>query len=409
MRFGLLGADEDAMRLCAAATEHPEHEFTVAYDSAAFTEELMREGVVVRDGSWEDLLHAPECDAVVVGRGSNEELRAEQLRKLVQAAVPLVVVHPAGNMLLCFELQMIQQDAGSPIVPYFPGLENSFLNNWGPFGATATNQSAGEHAPLTSPDVELKQVLFEREVISSSQESVTDQFARDALLLRRWVGLINRVGALGANPYPSDDWGNLSVHMTAGDGVIARWSASPTSDDNPANAAGQVTAVWRDGKSTLRIPIGIDSWRAPSGEPVPPEDVWALDLIASPSQRPVADGIWEDACRAIEVSDTLDPSYRRGKTIQLFHEKHTEEETFKGMMAAGGCLTMMFVIFLLPMLAAVDSLKIPFFQGEGWHRWPWKALHYRTWPLYLSVGLGIFLSLQLLRLVFRKDRDQTNS
>ena len=65
---------------------------------------------------------------------------------------------------------------------------------------------------------------------------------------------------------------------------------------------------------------------------------------------------WEDACRAIELVENIDISRRRKKTISLYYEDISEENTFKSLMAAGGCLMLILVTLLLPALAAVESI-----------------------------------------------------
>ena len=47
---------------------------------------------------------------------------------------------------------------------------------------------------------------------------------------------------------------------------------------------------------------------------------------------------WLAACRDQEAAEAVDRSLARGRTIELFNEEHTEEESFKSVMAMGGCL-----------------------------------------------------------------------
>jgi hypothetical protein len=99
---------------------------------------------------------------------------------------------------------------------------------------------------------------------------------------------------------------------------------------------------------------------------------------------------WEDACRALELVDLTEESVRRGKTLTVNNERLTEEDTFKGMMAAGGCLLLMATLMLLFLVAVVDGLRLPV---RDWAVW-------RIWPVALLVLLGLFLILQLFKLVF---------
>ncbi len=249
---------------------------------------------------------------------------------------------------------------------------------------------------------------MERSTRDGAQPAVTLQFARDALLFRRLIGRIDRLGALGAAPYPSQDWSNLSVHMTSHMGVIARWSLSPGlldeegrltvigSSDRAICSMSSDTALW-----TLRNAAGELMEGGQEGEVM--DTAWPFTLLEQYSaQTDVITDLWEDACRSVELAETIEASCRRGKTIELHHEEHSEEETFKSMMAAGGCLALMLTLFILPVVAVIDSFEIDFLDQPFWRKWPWVLFYWRNWPIYLLVLLALFLGLQVLRLAFRK-------
>ncbi len=125
MRFS--GADKDSCELALAAAKAG-HSLDSAYESEPFESQFSQLLADREAGhSWERLLHEPECEVVLVGRGGNAAERPDQLRKLVQSGMPLIVMHPICGMLLGYELQMIQQDTRSPIVPYFPGLAHPLI------------------------------------------------------------------------------------------------------------------------------------------------------------------------------------------------------------------------------------------------------------------------------------------
>ena len=112
MRFALLGADPDAFDLARAVTDSGEHTLVSAHDLGQNEALARRELPGVRLAEhWEGLL-AGEVDAVIIARAADDDLRAEQLRKLVQAAVPLVVSHPVhDSMLVYYELEMIREES----------------------------------------------------------------------------------------------------------------------------------------------------------------------------------------------------------------------------------------------------------------------------------------------------------
>ena len=54
-----------------------------------------------------------------------------------------------------------------------------------------------------------------------------------------------------------------------------------------------------------------------------------------------------------------DRSLARGRTIELFNEEHTEEESFKGVMAMGGCLLLVMALGVLFVAVVVEGLRLP--------------------------------------------------
>ncbi|HVW39488.1 MAG TPA: hypothetical protein VHB99_19355, partial [Pirellulales bacterium] len=83
MKFALLGADPDAFKLAAAAARSREHDLVSAHDigdAAAAVRALAPLATI--DEHWEALLGGSPCDAVIVGRGADDDVRADQLRKL---------------------------------------------------------------------------------------------------------------------------------------------------------------------------------------------------------------------------------------------------------------------------------------------------------------------------------------
>jgi hypothetical protein len=76
-----------------------------------------------------------------------------------------------------------------------------------------------------------------------------------------------------------------------------------------------------------------------------------------------------------------------------FNEEHTEEESFKGVMAMGGCLLLVMALGVLFIAVVVEGLRLPI---RTWPLW-------RLWPFYLLVPIVAFLLLQLLQLVVKRE------
>ena len=69
---------------------------------------------------WELLLDRSKADAVLVGRGTdNNDVRAEQLKRLATEAVPMLTVHPiVDSVLTYYELDMIRRETGGILRHY---------------------------------------------------------------------------------------------------------------------------------------------------------------------------------------------------------------------------------------------------------------------------------------------------
>ena len=99
---------------------------------------------------------------------------------------------------------------------------------------------------------------------------------------------------------------------------------------------------------------------------------------------------WPDACRDIELTESIARSLAKGRTIELHDEEHSEHGTFKGTMTSLGCGLL------------VASLMVLVAAAAPWRRS--QATLFFGYAPYLILGvLGVFLVLQSLKLVFPSD------
>jgi hypothetical protein len=142
---------------------------------------------------------------------------------------------------------------------------------------------------------------------------------------------------------------------------------------------------------------GVWKLTAPDGETeYEPFDSVAAVLDCFSSLTPHS--TWLDACRATEAMEAIDRSLARNRAIDLHNEEHSEESSFKGIMAASGCL------MLLGTLAAVScagALAVFFPPGKAMGEDDpsrYGQFHsYWTWlQICLIVPLAVFLLAQLL-------------
>lgn len=435
MKLALLGSDDLSLSLARTIAASPEHELVVACQPRREHQDqlwpLIRPKALRDD--WESLLHHTGVEGVIVARPAPGVSHDDALRKLVQAAVPLLIVHPACEAIVGFELDMIRRDTQCPIVALCEG-------RWHPALEWMLRLVSPEG---TSPDADsslgpLEQVTFERSLADRGRQNVLAQLACDVSLLRPVMGEITKITATGADA-SSPSLANLAVSLTGRNGLIARWTVAPA--DRVLN--GQLTLVGAQGRATLSMPAGAD-WKLSIGGDEPRETSfpdWSEPSVALAEFAKTIAGkapvpTWIDACRDLEVADTVEISIRRGRTLDLSTEEPTEEGTFKGIMAVGSCALLMLTLLVLFVGSVIEGVRLPFQRGQWLDRRraeqqerrepdavdtgpgdtdaanpgertgnpsdeprpkPWPVL-LRLWPVY---PFALFLLLQLLRLVFR--------
>jgi len=349
MKLALLGADDDVMALVRALAARHKLEIVAAYQSGAWSAELEGLAPDARLGDeWESLLLGNVADAVIVGRGAREDERADQLRKLAQASVPTIAVHPACEYIVGYELEMIRRDVQGLLIPYYPGIADPAVEK------LRQRVEAG-----------VEQVACER-AVRRERHAMLTQLARDAEILRRLVGPITKVSAVGALADGAPT--TLHVHLTSQSGKLVRWSSAGEVDGEGAT----ITLVDPSGKLAHPLDGDVDSFAA------------MLPAIIQGETPPPA--TWMDACRALEIVGHVPRCVERGKTIELYNEEHTEESAFKGVMAVGGCLILMIGLLLVVLVAVVEGLQLPL---GGLRLWS-------AWPALLFLAFFLFLLLQFL-------------
>ena len=416
MRFALLGYDSDAYLLVRWLVDDGQHElmFVIGAGGAANLLLTLIPGVQVRD-SWEELLLGSTVDVVIFARGEQtallehglnpDDLRADQLRKLAQAAVPMLVVCPACDAIIGFEIEMIRRDVGGLIWPYVPGQHHPAIRE------LACLVERSHDSPLG----QLEQVTFDREQSRRDRVSVLQQLSRDFALLRSLVGTLQSVSGSGpARDVGRDPLGpklkelpalaNLSVALTSESRLPARWSISPPTTGD----LGRLTLIGQRGKAILTMPAEGD-WSLDIAGDTYSTTNFASDADLSEVFQQLSQNIqsvaataaspWISSCRDQEAAEAVDRSLSRGRTIELFNEEHTEEASFKGVMAMGGCLLLACALVIVLFAAVVEGLHLPM---RNWPVW-------RLWPVYLLAAIGLFLLLQLFRLAVKRPELRSSS
>ena len=354
---------------------------------------------------WESLLHRTLADAVIVSNRSGSEDHVDQLRKLTQSAIPLIIIQPCCESIVGFELEMIRQDTGGVVMPCIPGRFHPGIAYLGDVVRGVDGSPIGD----------VEQIVLQRSMSSRQRGAVLSQLTRDAGLLRALVGDLSRVTATGPNPEDQQLTG-LSVSISCGPGIPIRWSVEAGDDE------GQLTVVGSSGRIIFQLADDIAAWTmtrvsssGPEAVPLEPYDDASVQLaifletIESGSERLT----WVDSCRDAEVADSVQYSLKRGRRVDLTTEAPTEEGSFKGVMSVGGCSILLLAMFGLLVFAVVEGFRYTG-QRRAWEQQRQELakrglppqefvvdrgnLLLRLWPVY---PLILFLLLQLLRLVIK--------
>jgi hypothetical protein len=408
MKLALLGADDESLALIRWAVREGGHELVSAFDLAGRTNDVQAIAPQVRlNEDWESLVLGSTVDAVIIARAGagltsatgipDDERRAEQLRKLAQAAVPMLVFCPACEAIVGFEIEMIRRDVGGVILPVF--LESTNLDFHYFFDLYQKHDS--------SPIGRVEQILIERQQLDRSRNSVLTRFARDVALIREQLGDVRSINAsgppvtlgrdpLGPKSKELPSLANLSMQMGGDWDVALRWSMGPVVEREGAT----VVLLGSQGRAKLSMPADGPWVKELQGDvhelPSAAESNAAFNLRQLQHARdepPAWSQAWLNACRDQEVAEAVDRSLARGRTIELFGEEHTEEDSFKGVMAVGGCLLLSMALLVVFVATVVEGLRLPL---RDWMIW-------KYWPIYLLVPVVVFLLLQLLQFAVKRD------
>lgn len=390
MKLALLGCTPQTLALVEVAVRLG-HEVVAAFDADRERTQLREAvpGIRIRD-DWESLLAARDVDGVVVAgprlpedtASDVQERRDDQLRKLIQNDVPLLVIPPVCEAIVGFELEMIRKDVRGIIVPALGAPLHPAWDDLEPWLSRMSATAGGT--------VEL--VTFERLLTSRQRAEVLTAFAADAEIMRRIVGPLRRITASGGG---SGEGGKrslsgLAVQVEGEAPFPIRWSVAPPAD----SAGGRLTAVAGTERMMLLMPEGREAWKLRGGgldrdyESFCPLSAALNELENAIAFRSLPSVTWLDACRGTEAMEAIDRSLQRARSIDLHNEEHSEESSFKGVMAAGGCMLLLATVVALVCSGIIPAL-VPPAERSGSTYWAWAQVCF-------LVPLALFLGAQLL-------------
>ncbi len=137
MRLAVVGRDRQIDQLVRTAQEENGFDVVVFYPDAPGDR---LPGVVARDG-WESLTVEPNIDGILIASATRETeaRRADQLRTLIHAGTPLLVVHPACEAIVSFELEMQAEAEEVRLLTYRPWADHPVWGRVEPLAVARTH------------------------------------------------------------------------------------------------------------------------------------------------------------------------------------------------------------------------------------------------------------------------------
>jgi hypothetical protein len=388
MKFALFGADAESCLLAQAAADLG-HEI-IWYGDVGNVDTPTHPWLagVDQGDEWEILCDPKFCDFIIVGRGeAPAALRIEQLIQLLKNDANVLASFPLTDSVLSYyEVDMARSET------------NAVLYHFNPL-VTRTHRLDEFASWIASghPEIgRIEQLLCERPMADRNRENVVWHFARDVELLDRIAGPLDRLGALGT-PNEAATYSGLSVQLLGKSQVPVRWSVGPVDQ----SVYPSLTFIGQQGR--VRSEFDESSVFRSLETAVPDEMMSATAAMICVKKffEQLSDGTgprttWPSALRAMELTDTIEISLRRGRMIDVHRQQLTEELSFRGTMSAIGCG----VLLVLP----------PLLIFAGWFAQLVGLQFNKNWwaigPLAL---LALFLLLQFApKLLIKKHEDSNN-
>lgn len=392
MNFAVLGDSPALAPLLAALHDSPAQTVVAAAGLQSSASELLERFPAARvSDDAQDLFALPrETVCVVAG---HDEMTQDMARRLATEGHTLLVLPEyAQGVGFVYELTLIHDDSGAPLLPAFP-------LRWHPLTqiliTLLTQQRLGRILHL-----ELQRELPGGTLFSRSRYQAV--FFEDVDLLRWIGGPYNQVTALetGSGERLSQALVTLAGEELAdciwkcSGGTSDRWRLAVSGERGVVALAG----VNQDGETSLRLELETDAVDSPD------ELFPALGQDASREATAArAEGFrewlrqdtalqgppWEELTRAFETTDAISTSLRRRRTIDLHFDTTSELSQFKTYMTTAGCGVLLFtLVSLIVYLVTANLLALP----PGF-------MH--VLRILWILPLAVFLLLQLLVLVAR--------
>ena len=387
MRLALLGVDAETLELVrqiVAAGNHSITAYCLDAADAPLAEELSHL-VPVADSlaHWDALLTYESADAVLVTLDEDAARREEQLRQFARAGLPLLVAHPACDLMMHYELEMVAGESGGVIVPCLAARSHPLV--------AKLNQLLVGGGPGS-----VEQIVMKRSLVSGSRDDAIRQFAIDIDLLGAVIGDVVRVSATDADEGAAQSL--LSVQMANTEGVLIRWEVVPSHRENvtslQVNGSGGAYELQMPTDAAWSLSVGSDANES-SGETFEEEAsaaALAIDELQYALEASDKLSRWRRATRSMEIVEGLRKSLLKRRTIDVAPRLASEMGAFKSTMTSIGCSLLMLSVVFFVAVGTLHWIAV----NAGWTR---MATVIGYWPWAMLAVFALFLLLQTLKLV----------
>ena len=372
MNFLILGDGPEELTWAHAIAQSGTHRLISAYPGFSGFES------VARPLDLDDALAGAQVEAAIVG--GVPEIRAEALRRVAAAGLPAICLHPPGpDSEAYYQVAMSRSETGAVLIPDLPARLHP--------GVALVRQAIwGDEIGA------FRGLRIEMGVDPTEGDLTRHAFARVVDVVRSLLGEIEAVTATGDPPGDAPDQ-SLVVQLRAARSRRAevRITAGPIEPLRIflTGETCSLTLTLPDDESATLVRRASDGGE--TARDLPPWDPYAaiLGVLESAIAGQTAHPDLTDGTRAMELSEAVARSLRRGRTVDLYYEEISEIGTFKSVMTSIGCALLLAILIVLPIALAGPAIGI-------------------RWTIYIAYlippVLVVFIFMQLLRFAVRNPK-----
>jgi len=322
---------------------------------------------------FEAALALAGIEAVIVG--GEKEVRTEWLRRVAATGLPAICLHPPGDDSEgYYQVALSRHETGSVLVPDLPARLHPGLEA---LRRAIQGEELGRFRALIQES-------------SGWDDLVHDHFSKRIDVIRALLGEVESLTGLGDPPGPDPDL-SLVVQLRGPNARRAEVRITSGREEwerlTIQGSEGTLALEYRpDTFTEARLVRQVEQ----QGEVTTDLPAWSphqallsiLDQAIHSHEEGGPHPDLFDGTRAMEVTEAVVRSLRRGRTVDLHYEVISEASNFKSVMTSAGCMLLLGILFVLPIALAGPALGM-------------------NWTLYLAYAilpiLILFALLQFLR------------